>query len=88
MFYELLTVELPLGRFPSPSDASNTDPRLDKVVLRALEKRRDRRYQTVEEVKTDVESLKPTPEDILQAKTVDLAATIAAQGGSRSNTLD
>jgi tRNA A-37 threonylcarbamoyl transferase component Bud32 len=81
VFYELLTGELPLGRFPSPSDASNTDPRLDKVVLRALEKRRDRRYQTVEEVKTDVESLKPTPEDNLQAKTVDLAATIAAQGG-------
>ncbi|MDB4749550.1 protein kinase [Rubripirellula sp.] len=75
VFYELLTGELPLGRFPSPSDASNADPRLDKVVLRALEKRRDRRYQTVNEVKTDVESLKSTPGNIMQARTVDLAPT-------------
>jgi len=66
VFYELLTGELPIGRFPAPSDASMTDPRLDKVVLRALEKRRDLRYQTVEEVKTDVESLKPPNSGVQQ----------------------
>ena len=80
VFYELLTGELPLGRFPSPSDASNADPRLDKVVLRALEKRRDRRYQTVDEVKTDVESVKSTPVNqaasgnFVQARTSDAGA--------------
>lgn len=44
VFYEMLTGELPLGRFPSPSEANGTDPRLDSVVLRTLEKKREKRY--------------------------------------------
>ncbi|MGI9469653.1 MAG: serine/threonine protein kinase [Rubripirellula sp.] len=82
VFYELLTGELPLGRFPIPSDASNADPRLDKVVLRALEKRRDRRYQSVDEVKTDVESLKSTPAKKLPPGSIDQARTIDAGAAS------
>ena len=74
VFYELLTGELPIGRFPSPSDASKTDPRLDKVVLRALEKRRDLRYQTVEEVNTDIESLKPQNSSVHQGNTPEPTA--------------
>ena len=74
VFYELLTGELPIGRFPSPSDASKTDPRLDKVVLRALEKRRDLRYQTVEEVNTDIESLKPQNSGVHQGNTPEPTA--------------
>lgn len=82
VFYELLTGELPLGRFPIPSDASNADPRLDKVVLRALEKRRDQRYQSVDEVKTDVESLKSTPANTLPPGIIDQARTINAGAAS------
>lgn len=55
VLYELLTGELPLGRFPLPSEKSDSDPRLDEVVIRSLEKEPDRRYQRVEEVKTDIE---------------------------------
>jgi tRNA A-37 threonylcarbamoyl transferase component Bud32 len=57
VFYEMLTGELPLGRFAAPSEKSGADPRVDKVVLRTLEKERERRYQKVGDVKTDVETV-------------------------------
>jgi len=55
VFYEMLTGELPLGRFAPPSQKVHVDVRLDNVVLRTLEKEPDRRYQHISEVKTDVE---------------------------------
>ncbi len=57
VFYEMLTGELPLGRFEPPSQRAALDVRLDEVVLRALEKQPERRYQRAEEVKTAVRSL-------------------------------
>jgi len=54
VFYEMLTGGLPLGRFPAPSEKSTSDPRLDEVVFRALEKERDKRYQSATDVKTGV----------------------------------
>ncbi|HWI56334.1 MAG TPA: serine/threonine-protein kinase, partial [Bacillota bacterium] len=38
VFYEMLTGELPLGRFALPSQKAAVDGRLDEVVLRTLEK--------------------------------------------------
>jgi tRNA A-37 threonylcarbamoyl transferase component Bud32 len=58
LFYEMLTGELPLGRFALPSEKAGTDARLDEIVLRALEKEPDRRYQRVSEVRTAVEALR------------------------------
>ncbi|HEY5909978.1 MAG TPA: protein kinase, partial [Verrucomicrobiae bacterium] len=55
VFYEMLTGELPLGKFALPSRKVQVDVRLDEVVLHALEKEPDRRYQQASEVKTDVE---------------------------------
>ncbi len=57
VFYELLTGELPLGRFSAPSERAGTDPRLDGVVFRTLEKERDRRYQTAGAMGTAVENI-------------------------------
>ena len=57
VFYEMLTGELPLGRFDAPSQKVQVDVRLDNVVLRALEKEPERRYQHAIEVKTDVEAI-------------------------------
>jgi serine/threonine protein kinase len=37
VFYELLTGELPIGRFEAPSSRTPLDTRLDEIVLRALE---------------------------------------------------
>lgn len=55
VMYEMLTGELPLGRFPLPSQKVQTDVRLDRIVIRALEKETSRRYQHVTDIKTDVQ---------------------------------
>jgi len=61
VLYEMLTGELPLGRFPPPSRRVQVDVRLDEVVLRALEKEPERRYQHASEVRTAVETITQTP---------------------------
>jgi predicted Ser/Thr protein kinase len=61
VFYELLTGELPLGRFAPPSKMVQIDVRLDEIVLRALEKEPKHRYQHAGDVKTEVESVTRTP---------------------------
>ncbi|MDD5351320.1 MAG: protein kinase, partial [Chthoniobacteraceae bacterium] len=61
VFYQRLTGELPLGRFSPPSRKVHIDVRLDEVVLRALEKEPDRRYQQAGEVKTEVETIARAP---------------------------
>ena len=58
VFYEMLTGELPLGRFAPPSRKVQLDVRLDEVVLRTLEKEPGLRYQHVSELKTDVETIR------------------------------
>jgi hypothetical protein len=57
VFYEMLTGQLPVGRFQPPSQKIEVDVRLDKVVLRALEREPERRYQQVSEVRTSVEAI-------------------------------
>jgi serine/threonine protein kinase len=58
VFYELLTGDVPMGRFAAPSKKVQIDVRLDEVVLRALEQEPDKRYQQASEVKTQVEAIK------------------------------
>src|ERR1039458_2851591 len=60
VFYEMLTGELPLGKFQPPSQKVQVDVRLDEVVMRSLEKEPERRYQHVSEVKTRVENIAST----------------------------
>jgi tRNA A-37 threonylcarbamoyl transferase component Bud32 len=57
VFYEMLTGELPLGRFVRPSEKASVDARLDEVVLKTLEKEPGRRYQNISELKTLVETI-------------------------------
>ena len=57
VFYELLTGELPLGRFPAPSIKAGLDTRVDDIVFRALAKERELRQQTADQVKAEVEGL-------------------------------
>lgn len=61
VFYQMLTGELPIGRFAPPSKKVSIDVRLDEVVLRALEKEPALRYQQASEIKTTVESIVTTP---------------------------
>ncbi len=55
VLYEMLTGELPLGRFSAPSEKAHCSRGVDDVVLRALEKQRERRQQSATEMKTQVE---------------------------------
>jgi serine/threonine protein kinase len=61
VFYEMLTGELPLGKFDPPSHKVQIDVRLDDVVMRSLSKSPDRRYQHVSEVRTEVETIAQNP---------------------------
>ncbi len=58
VFYEMLTGELPLGRFAAPSEKSSVNRGVDEVVMRALEKERERRQQSATEMRTQVEDLR------------------------------
>jgi serine/threonine protein kinase len=58
VFYEMLTGDLPLGKFDPPSRRAPVDGRFDDVVLRALENDPDRRYQRASEIREGVESIK------------------------------
>lgn len=55
VFYELLTGELPLGRFSLPSEKAGVDIRLDEMVLKTLAKEPKNRYQQAEQLKTDMD---------------------------------
>jgi serine/threonine protein kinase len=54
VFYELLTGELPIGRFDVPSTKVKVDESLDEVVLRTLNKDPDRRYQGARDLQEDI----------------------------------
>jgi serine/threonine protein kinase len=88
VFYEMLTGELPLGRFAPPSQRTQLDARLDEVVMRTLEKEPGRRYQHASEVKTALESVshtRPSPSEPLREPAISsrrsaVIATIAGVG--------
>ena len=57
VLYEMLTGELPAELLQPPSRKVQIDVRLDEIVLRALEKTPELRYQTAGEMRTQVETL-------------------------------
>ncbi|HZM05006.1 MAG TPA: serine/threonine-protein kinase, partial [Candidatus Saccharimonadales bacterium] len=61
VFYEMLTGELPLGRFEPPSKKAAVDARLDDVVMCALEKDPQRRYQQAGHISTAVQTVTGSP---------------------------
>jgi predicted Ser/Thr protein kinase len=62
VLYEMLTGERPGKDLIAPSRKVQIDVRLDEMVLRALEKQPERRYQTAGEFRTVVETLQ-TPDE-------------------------
>ena len=85
VFYELLTGELPLGRFPAPSIKAGLDARVDDIVFRALAKERELRQQTADQVKAEVEGLGGTEsqERDKPAKRVPIWSRFGPWTGSR-----
>jgi tetratricopeptide (TPR) repeat protein/predicted Ser/Thr protein kinase len=61
VFYQMLTGELPGTKIEPPSSKVQIDVRLDEVVLRALERKPELRYQQASVLKTQVETIVQTP---------------------------
>ncbi len=79
VFYELLTGELPIGRFAAPSEKVALDARIDEIVLRALAKEREQRQQSAAQIGTEIEGLRTTPPP-------PPPAAISPNAGTRSGT--
>ncbi|MGI8907086.1 MAG: serine/threonine-protein kinase [Candidatus Sumerlaeaceae bacterium] len=57
VFYQMLTGQMPSGRLDPPSRHVTIDVRLDEIVMRALEKEPELRFQQASEIKTRVETI-------------------------------
>jgi serine/threonine protein kinase/preprotein translocase subunit SecD len=64
VFYQMLTGELPGKKIEAPSKKVSIDVRLDEVVLRALERKPELRYQQASVLKSQVETIAETPDGI------------------------
>ncbi len=69
VIYEMLTGELPLGRFPAPSERSAVNTRIDGIVFRTLEKERELRQQSATELKQQVENVDKKMDPVKNDKT-------------------
>jgi len=61
VMYELLTGELPMGRFPLPSTKTTVGANVDNIVLKTLEKEPEQRYQHASDVRADVDRAAQAP---------------------------
>jgi hypothetical protein len=61
VFYEMLTGEVPMGQFEPPSKKVAVDGRLDEVVLRALAREPEHRFQQASDMKASVEEISSYP---------------------------
>jgi len=68
VLYEMLTSELPVGRFALPSERVHVDVRLDDVVLKALQREPDHRYQHASDLGRRVEDISREPNGTHEAE--------------------
>jgi serine/threonine protein kinase len=67
MLYNMLTGEIPRGRFKPASQRCGCDPRFDAIIDRAMEQDRDARYQSAQEMRHDLDVILRTPVEQAQA---------------------
>lgn len=61
VLYEILTGAVPMGRFEPPSRIAPGNARLDAVVLKALARKREDRYQTAAEFRQAIQAALTAP---------------------------
>jgi len=58
MIYHMLMGEVPRGMFDMPSKRNpELDPRIDAVIIKAMQQRREERYQTATEMQADLHAI-------------------------------
>ena len=57
VFYEMLTGQVPAGHFDPPSKKADSDPKLDAIVLRAMAREPERRFQQASHLGSEVKSV-------------------------------
>jgi tRNA A-37 threonylcarbamoyl transferase component Bud32 len=77
VFYEMLTGELPGKNIEPPSRKVQMDVRLDEVVLRALEKTPELRWQTATDLRTQVETIAQATKSEIQNQRSDITPSFS-----------
>jgi len=85
VFYQMLTGELPGKRLEPPSKKVHIDVRLDEIVLRALEKSPDLRYQQASILKTQIETIVSDPGSARDSRAVSGDPAGNLQPGEAAN---
>ncbi len=62
VLYEMLTGIVPRGAWKAPSALGPVDPRLDRIVIKAMQPDREHRYQRMTEIAEALEEVKRLPE--------------------------
>ena len=83
VFYQMLTGELPGKIIAPPSSKVQIDVRLDEVVLRALEKKPELRFQQASMLKTEVETIATSSGGARPDKKLTQSAPAGSGGGWR-----
>ncbi|MEM7015063.1 MAG: hypothetical protein AAF585_26690, partial [Verrucomicrobiota bacterium] len=86
VFFEMLTGERPTGPIARPSNRVKVDIRVDEIVMRALEATPEMRWQTANELQTEVETIvadaPPPPPNPAPKPASAAAAPVAAAPAS------
>ncbi len=88
VLYELLTGELPIGRFAPPSEKTHgsiglNTKGLDEVVLRTLEKEPDRRFQQASRISSAMHSLEEEAGENGDNKSMPVSEIVESVAGYR-----
>lgn len=61
MLYNMLTGEIPRGRWLMPGEKLGSDPRFDDIIAKAMESDRDERYQSATEIRSALDQILTVP---------------------------
>ena len=80
MLYQMLTGKLLQGMFELPSlQIPGLDPRYDSIIAKALREDRDVRYQSIREMRRDLEGILTQPVAQVEADVTEAPAALATQ---------
>ncbi len=82
VFYEMLTGQVPAGHFDPPSKKADSDPKLAAIVLRAMAREPERRFQQASHLGSEIARAKVGHGASTSAASHTSAETIEATGGT------